>query len=156
MYQNWVINITYVVVGKYISHNHPHSAWQMTERWRVCGDTAITEMSWVMRAHRDAGVMEMGCTMGSLYSGDPGVDRSHPYHQIIQPITHSISPNVWSPLLCLRFGGSTQLRWFSYLGSIRCFQTLSTLLEQVPHHLMTSLWMPRYVWWSIDDWLSVI
>jgi hypothetical protein len=51
-----------VVAGKSVSHHHRHSAWQRTERWRVCGDTGMTEMSWAT---------------GSIYSGDPGVDRSH-------------------------------------------------------------------------------
>jgi len=37
----------------------------------------MTEMDWATGAYGDAGVTEMGCAMGSIYSGDPGVDRSH-------------------------------------------------------------------------------
>jgi len=82
------------VAGKSVSHHHRHSAWQRTERRRVCGDTGMTEMGWATGAYGDAGVTEMGCATGSIYSGDPGVDRSHlvPYHLIIQRITHSIFP----------------------------------------------------------------
>jgi len=37
----------------------------------------MTEMSWATGAYGDAGVTEMGCATGSIYSRDPGVDRSH-------------------------------------------------------------------------------
>jgi hypothetical protein len=44
------------------------------ERWQVYGDTGITEMVWAMAVEADARVMDMGCAMGSIYSGDPRVD----------------------------------------------------------------------------------
>jgi len=67
------------VAGKSVSHHHHHSAWQRSERWQVYRDTGMMEMEkdWVTGAYGDAGVMEMGCATGSIYSGDPGVDRSH-------------------------------------------------------------------------------
>jgi len=34
------------VAGKSVSHHHSHSAWQRTERWRVYGDTGMTEVDW--------------------------------------------------------------------------------------------------------------
>jgi len=37
----------------------------------------MTEMSLATGAYRDAAVTEMGCANGSIYSGDPGVDRMH-------------------------------------------------------------------------------
>jgi hypothetical protein len=54
----------------------------------------MTEMSWVMGVYRDVGMMEMGSTTGSIYSGDPRVDRPHPHYHIIQRFTNSISPNI--------------------------------------------------------------
>ena len=64
------------MAGKSVSHHHCHSAWQRTElRW-VYGDTVMTEMGCVTAAYRDAGVTEMGCATGSMYLGDPRVDRS--------------------------------------------------------------------------------
>jgi len=39
----------------------------------------------------DAGVTEMDCETGSMYSGDPGVDRSH----LIQRITHCICSQLF-------------------------------------------------------------
>jgi hypothetical protein len=78
-----------VVAGKSVSHHHRHSAWQRTERRRMYGDTGMTEMDWA------TGVTEMDGATGSIYSGDPGVDRSCiSYHLIIQRITHSIFPNL--------------------------------------------------------------
>jgi hypothetical protein len=34
----------------------------------------MTEIDWAMGAYADAGVTEMGCALGSIYFGDPGVD----------------------------------------------------------------------------------
>jgi len=50
------------VAGKSVSHYHRHSAWQRTERWRVYGDTGMTEVDWAI---------------GSIYLRDPRVDRHH-------------------------------------------------------------------------------
>ena len=50
------------VAGKSVSHHHRHSAWHRTERWRVYGDTGITEVDWAM---------------GSIHLRDPRVDRAH-------------------------------------------------------------------------------
>jgi hypothetical protein len=36
----------------------------------------MTEMGWVTGVHEELGVTEMGYAMGSIYSGNPGVDRS--------------------------------------------------------------------------------
>jgi len=78
------------VAGKSVSHHHHHhhyhrSAWQRTERRRAYGDTGIMETDWVtagVRRYRDEGdrLGEGGCTemdgaTGSIYSGDPGIDR---------------------------------------------------------------------------------
>jgi len=68
-----------VVVGQYDSNHHRHSAWQRTEPWQVYGVTGMMEMDWVMGADRDTGVMEMGGAMGSIYSGDPGVNKLPSY-----------------------------------------------------------------------------
>ena len=83
-----------VAAGKSISHHHHHSAWQWTERWQVCGDSGMTEMSCATGEYGDAGATEMGRATGSIYSEDPGVDRLHLilYHLIKQRITHSIFP----------------------------------------------------------------
>jgi len=37
-------NFIPAVAEKSVSHHHPHSAWQRTERWRGYGDTGIMEM----------------------------------------------------------------------------------------------------------------
>jgi hypothetical protein len=50
------------VAGKSVSHHHPHSAWQSTERWRVYGETEMTEVDWAPE---------------SIYLRDPGVNRRH-------------------------------------------------------------------------------
>ena len=50
------------VAGISVSHHHRHSAWQRTERWRVYGDTGMTEVDWAT---------------GSIYLRDAGVDRHH-------------------------------------------------------------------------------
>jgi len=63
-----------VAVGKSVSHHHRQSARQRPVLWRVYGDTWMTEMHRVMRADRDTWVMEMDGAMGSIYSGDPGVE----------------------------------------------------------------------------------
>lgn len=59
------------VVEISISHHHRPSAWWRTEWLQVDGNTGMTEMDW------GAGVSQMDGAMGSIYSGDPGVDRSH-------------------------------------------------------------------------------
>ena len=91
------------VAGKSVSHHHRHSAWQRTEPRRVCGDTGMTEMGWATAAYGDAGVTEMGCATGSIFLGDPGVDRlpshlvsyisSHLTSSYHTRTTHSIIPN---------------------------------------------------------------
>ena len=37
----------------------------------------MMEMGSATAAYGDAGVTEMGCATGSIYLGDPGVDRFH-------------------------------------------------------------------------------
>jgi len=56
---------------------HRHSAWQRTKRRQVGGDTGMIQMGWVTAGYGDAGVTEMGYVTGSIYWGDPGIDRSH-------------------------------------------------------------------------------
>jgi hypothetical protein len=66
------------VVGKSVSNlHHHHSACEETERQMVYGDAGMSEMDWVTGSYGDTGVMEIGCSAGSPYSGDPRVDRSH-------------------------------------------------------------------------------
>jgi len=76
------------VLRKSVSdHRHHHSAWQSTELRRVYGDTGMMEMDWVTWRDGDTGVTEMNGATGTIYSGDPRVDRlsSHPaYHHIIE------------------------------------------------------------------------
>jgi len=45
-----------------VSHHHRPSDWQRTERWLAYGDTGMTEVNWAT---------------GSIYLGDPGVNRCH-------------------------------------------------------------------------------
>jgi len=70
-----------VVAWKSVSHHHHHhhhhSAWQRTERRCVYGDTGMMEMGLVMGLCRDTGVTKMDWATGSIYLGDPVVDRSH-------------------------------------------------------------------------------
>jgi len=56
----------------------------------------MMQIDWMMGADRDTGVTEMDGAMGSIYSGDPGVDglsaQHVSYHLIIQRNTHSVFP----------------------------------------------------------------
>jgi len=54
----------------------------------------MMEMDWATGVYGDTGVTGMDGATGSIYWGDPGVDRLHliSYHIIIQRITHSIFP----------------------------------------------------------------
>jgi hypothetical protein len=67
-----------VVEGKSISHHRSHSPWQSTQQRRVYGDTGMTVID---RA------------MGSIYSGDPGVDRTSSY-QITNYTLYLLRPEV--------------------------------------------------------------
>jgi len=72
--------IHYVVVRKSVSHHHRHSTWQKTELWRQSRGTVLMEMDWATGADRDSGVTEMDRVMGSIYPGDPGVERLITFH----------------------------------------------------------------------------
>ena len=122
------------MAGKSVSQYHRHSAWQRTERRRVYGDTGMTEMDWA------TGEMEEDGVTGSIYSGDPGVDRSqiifsyneshtlsfpsfHPTHSfrdIVDP-SNCVAPHgrVVSYLLTLFLCSSSQNRSFSRI-SLQC------------------------------------
>ena len=52
----------------------------------------------------DTGIMEIDSVTGSIYSGDPGVDR----HHHIKRNLHSIFPSSWSHTLLPSFHRSTQ------------------------------------------------
>jgi len=80
------------VAAKSLSHHYHNSACQRTAWWQVCGDTGTTEMGWATGAYEHAVVTQMGCAMGSIYSGDPGVDQ---YYLVIQWNTHSVIPNFY-------------------------------------------------------------
>jgi len=140
------------VAAKSVSHHHRHPAWQRTEQWQVCGDT---------------GMMEMGWATGSIYPGDPGVDRLSSHlvsqlashliissHLIIQRITHSIVPSIWSHSYCPRFRGSTQLLGSSQPRSIISSHPLPMLLEPEPLFLTNSFWnaargAAECWWWAL-------
>jgi len=55
--------------GKSVSHHHHHSPLQRTERQQMYRHTGMTKMDWV------TGVTEMDEATGSIYLGDPRVDR---------------------------------------------------------------------------------
>jgi len=152
-----------IVAGNSISHHHRHSAWQRTELQREYGEEWITEMGWAMAAYWDGGVAEMGCTTGSICSGDPGVDGSQLASHLVSShltssyhiqITHSIVPSLRSDSFCPRSHGSTQLHASSRPGSIFPSYPLPMLLEPEPLFLTNSFWMPREVWRSVDNGLS--
>jgi len=82
------------VAGKSVSRHPSDSTWGRSERQQVCGDTGIMEMGWGTAVYGDPGVPEMGCSTGSIFLGDPRLDRYYfiAYHLIQQGITHSIFP----------------------------------------------------------------
>jgi hypothetical protein len=91
----------------------------------------------------------MGCETGSIYSGDPGVDRSH----LIQRITHSICSQLSLALSGIPCG-SAQLRGSSWPGSIIPSHPLPTLLEPEPLFLTNSFWnaargAAECWWWAL-------
>jgi hypothetical protein len=53
----------------------------------------VLSMSLYMYTYRDTGITEMDSVAGSIYFGDPGVDR----HHLIKCNTHTILPNSCSP-----------------------------------------------------------
>jgi len=93
--------------------------------WRVYRDTEVTEVDW---------------EMGSIYSGDPGVDRHHLISLYIEN-THSLVPNFWSHSLFPRVCRSMQWRTSSWQHSIISSPHLPTLLQQEPLFLTNSVWM---------------
>jgi len=60
-------------------------------------------------AYRDTGIAEMDWATGSIYLGDPRVDR---HHLIKQRTTHCIFLSSWSHALLPSFHRSTQFVWF--------------------------------------------
>jgi len=93
---------------------------------------------------------------GSIYSGDPGVDRHHvifisSYHTTK---LHTLSFQTFG--LTHSFRGSTQLRRSSWPGSIISSHPHPTLLEPEPLILTNSIWMSREVPWSVVGGLSDI
>ena len=104
----------------------------------------------------DTGVTEVDRVTGSIYSADPGLDRHHlisisSYHTMK---IHSIFPNFCPHSICLRFGGSAQLRGSSTPGSIISSHPMPSLLEPELLVLMNSVWMSREVRGSVDGGLS--
>jgi hypothetical protein len=102
--------------------------------------------------YRDLGVREVDKVLGSIYLGDPGVDRHHlisisSYHTLK---IHSIFPNFWYHLLSLRFCKLMQLRGSSTLGSSLSSQLIPTLHEPELLFHMNSIWMSQKVhrWYS--------
>jgi len=94
--------------------------------------------------------MEMDSATGSIYLGDPRVDR----HLIIWN-THSIFPSSWFYTLLPSVHSSTQLVWYIMAGYLSISShPLSTLLELEPLFLMNSLRIPCKVRGSVDDELS--
>jgi len=150
------------VAGKSVSHHHHHSAWQRTELWRVYGhtgmtdmdwatgadrDTGMTEMDWVMGADGDTGVTEMDGGTGSIYWGNPRVDRgglhlvSHlipSYHTTNYTLhfSHLLISLALAETLC----GSTQLGGSLQPGCIITSYPLPTPLEPELVFLTNSCW----------------
>jgi hypothetical protein len=131
-----------VVAGKSVSHHHRHSACLRTELRRVYGATGMTQVDCATGADRDTGVTEMDGAMGSIYSGDPGVDRlsSHlisSYHTMNYTLSLS---QLCISLVLPRIRRSTQLRGSSWPGSIVSSHPLPTLLEPEQLFLTNSFW----------------
>ena len=94
--------------------------------------------------------MEIDSATGSIYVGDPGVDR----HCIIRN-AHSIFPSSRSHALLPSIHGSMQYVWFIMTGHpFTSSHPLPTLLEPEPLFLKNSLQMPCEVQWHVDDGLS--
>jgi len=111
----------YAVTGKSVCHHHRHSAWHRTARGWVYRDTRVTEMD--------------GAT-GSIYSGDPGVDRLH--------LTRSFRDFV-DPHNCVDSHG----RVVSYLLTLFLrFSNQNRSFSRIP------IGMPAEVQRSVDDGLS--
>ena len=128
------------VAGKYVSHHHRHSSWTRIEQRQVYGDMGMTEMDWA------TGVKEMDAATGSIYSGDPGVDRfriilsyneSHtlsvPFFDITRSFWDFVDPHgrVASCRLTLFLHSSSKTRFVSWIP----------------------IGMPREVQGSVDDGL---
>jgi len=86
----------------------------------------------------DTVITEMDSATGSIYLGDPGIDR---HHHIIQN-THSIVPRAWLHALLPSVHRSTQLVWYIMaLYPIISSDPLPTLLEPEPLFHMNSIQM---------------
>jgi hypothetical protein len=62
----------------------------------------------------DTGITEIDSATGSIYSGDPGVDR----HHLIKRNIHSTFPSLWSHALMPSFRTSTHFVWFIHHGRV--------------------------------------
>jgi hypothetical protein len=60
-----------------VSHPHHHSAWHRTELPRWYTNTGMMEMDCVTGENVNTEVTEIDRAMGSIYSGNPGVDRQY-------------------------------------------------------------------------------
>jgi len=85
---------------------------------------------------------------GSIYSGDPGVDRHH-----VIFISSYYTTKIHT-LSFATFGLTHSVRGSSWLGSIVSSHPLSTLLEPELLFLTNSVWMSREVPWSVVGGLS--
>jgi len=88
---------------------HTSTASQLCrgERRRVCGDTGMTEMGRATAAYGHAGVTEMGCETGIIYSGDPGVDKSR---LISSHYTTKYTPYLFQLLISLALSEISWIR----------------------------------------------
>jgi len=118
----------------------------------------MTEMDWAMGADGDMGVTEMDGATGSIYSEDPGVDRSCISFCIISShYTTNYTLYLSHLLISLVLPWirrSMQLRGSSGPGSIISSHPLPKLLEPEPLCLTNSLCMSQEVQRSVDDGLS--
>jgi len=118
------------------------SKYIFIERWRVYGDTGVTEVERVT---------------GSIYLADPRVDRHHlisisSYHTMK---IHTLSFPTFGLTRSVRDIVDPSNRMGSSMpGSIRSSHPIPTLLNPAPLFLMNSIWMSREVRRSVDGRLS--
>jgi hypothetical protein len=109
----------------------------------------ILSKSLYIYTYGDTGIPEMDSATGSIYLGDPRVDR----HHLIIRNTHSIFLSSWSHALLRSIHRSTQFVWFIMAGYTHIFHPLLTLLELEPLILTYSLQISCEVQRSLHDGL---
>jgi len=118
-----------VVVGKSVSRHHSHCDWQRTELRRVYRGTGKMETAWASGVYGGTAVAERHSATGSIYSGHPGVDRSHHASHLVSHIISSyrtVNYTLYHSRLFISVApsetlcGDTQLSGFSQPGSIQC------------------------------------